>query len=211
VQQFIADYGYWAVFVLMLAESACIPIPSELTMLFGGALAGGAVAGAHLSLAGVVIAGVLGNVVGSYLAWAVGRYGGRAAWRRWGRYLLLREGDIDRAERWFDRHGTAAVFFGRLLPVIRTFISLPAGFARMQPIRFGIYTAAGCIPWTLGLAWAGLAVGNNWRHIANAFHGPTYAIAGVVVILVVLAVVVGWRRRSREDTSASAKHSPVSR
>lgn len=200
MQQFIADYGYWAIFLLMLAESACIPVPSELTMLFGGALAAGAVAGTHLSLAGVVIAGVLGNVAGSYLAWTVGRYGGRAAWRHWGRFLLLREHDIDRAEGWFDRHGPAVVFFGRLLPVVRTFISLPAGFARMQPIRFGIYTAAGCVPWTLGLGWAGFAVGHNWQRIANAFHGPTYGIAAVIVILVALALIVGWRRRSRERT-----------
>src|SRR5215510_5319543 len=145
----------------MLAESACIPVPSEITMPFGGALAAGAVAGVHLNLALVVAAGVAGNVVGSYIAWAVGLYGGRAAWHRWGRYILLRDDDIDRAERWFDRHGTKAVFFGRLLPVIRTFISLPAGFARMPAVRFGLYTVAGCIPWTLALAWAGYAVGSN--------------------------------------------------
>jgi membrane protein DedA with SNARE-associated domain len=98
VQTFIMNYGYLAIFVLMLAESACIPVPSELTMLFGGALAGGAVPGAHLNLVLVVAAGVAGNVAGSYLAWGIGRYAGRAAWRRWGRHLLLRNDDIDRAE-----------------------------------------------------------------------------------------------------------------
>src|SRR6202035_5719226 len=131
VQQFIVSYGYLAVFILMLAESACIPVPSELTMVFAGALAAGAVAGAHLNLILVIAAGVAGNVAGSYLAWGIGIYGGRAAWHRWGRYILLRDDDIDRAERWFGRHGTKAVFFGRLLPVVRTFISLPAGLARM--------------------------------------------------------------------------------
>lgn len=202
MQTFIVDYGYLAIFVLMLAESACIPVPSELTMLFGGALAGGAVAGAHLDLALVVAAGVAGNVVGSYLAWGIGRYGGQAAWRRWGRYLLLRDDDIDRAERWFKRHGPKAVFFGRLLPVIRTFISLPAGFARMPPVRFGLYTVAGCIPWTLGLGWAGYAVGSNWQSVATAFHGPTYALAAITGVLIVIALIVLGRRRRRESSAA---------
>ena len=199
MQTFIENYGYLAIFVLMLAESACIPIPSEVTMVFGGALAGGAVAGIHLNLALAVAAGVAGNVAGSYLAWAVGRWGGRPAWRRWGRYLLLREDDIDRAERWFDRHGPGAVFFGRLLPVIRTFISLPAGFAEMRPLRFGIYTTAGCIPWTLGLAYAGYFVGANWQSVVSAFHGPTYVLAAVIGVLIVIGVIILVRRRRREQ------------
>ena len=205
MQAFIMNYGYLAIFVLMLAESACIPVPSELTMLFGGALAGGAVPGAHLNLLLVVAAGVAGNVAGSYIAWGIGRYGGRAAWRRWGRHLLLRNDDIDRAERWFGRHGPKAVFVGRLLLVIRTFISLPAGFAEMPPTRFGIYTVAGCIPWTLGLGWAGYAVGRNWQAVASAFHGPTYALAALAGVLAVAAVVVLWRRRHRE-TPAGGDH-----
>jgi membrane protein DedA with SNARE-associated domain len=198
LQTFIEDYGYLAIFVLMLAESACIPIPSEVTMVFGGALAGGAVASIHLNLALVVVAGVAGNVAGSYLAWALGRWGGRPAWRRWGRYLLLREDDIDRAQRWFDRHGPGAVFFGRLLPVIRTFISLPAGFAGMRPLRFGIYTTAGCIPWTLGLAYAGYFLGANWQSVVSAFHGPTYVLAAVIIVLLVAGVIILVRRRRRE-------------
>jgi membrane protein DedA with SNARE-associated domain len=199
VQQFIASYGYLAIFVLMVAESACIPVPSEVTMVFGGALAAGAVAGSHLNLVLVIAVGVAGNVAGSYIAWGVGAYGGRAAWRRWGRYVLLRPDDIDRADRWFNRHGAKAVFFGRLLPVVRTFISLPAGMARMSPVRFGIYTFAGCIPWTAALAVAGYAVGANWQHVASAFHGVTYAFAAVVILLVVAAVAVLVRRRVRDQ------------
>ena len=198
MQQFIASYGYLAIFVLMMAESACIPVPSEVTMVFGGALAAGAVAGTHLNLILVIAAGVAGNVAGSYIAWGVGAYGGRAAWRRWGRYVLLRPSDIDRADRWFDRHGTKAVLFGRLLPVVRTFISLPAGIARMPPVRFGIYTLIGCIPWTAALAWAGYAVGANWQHVVSAFHGVTYALVAVIVLLVVAAIVLLVRRRIRE-------------
>jgi membrane protein DedA with SNARE-associated domain len=140
MQHFIATYGYLAVFILMVAESACIPVPSELIMPLGGALAAGAVAGHHLSLTLVIVAGVAGNVVGSYIAWAVGWYGGQAALRRWGGRFWLREHDIEVANRWFDRYGPRAVLIGRMLPVVRTFISLPAGIARMRPLRFGVYT-----------------------------------------------------------------------
>jgi membrane protein DedA with SNARE-associated domain len=148
VQHFIATYGYLAIFVLMLAESACIPVPSELIMTFGGALAAGAVPGTSLNLAGVILAGTAGNVVGSYVAWAVGRYLGWPALtrltrgRRGGRGWL-RERDLDRAVGWFGRHGGKAVLIGRVLPVIRTFISLPAGIAGMAPVRFGVYTTIG--------------------------------------------------------------------
>jgi membrane protein DedA with SNARE-associated domain len=197
VQHFISQYGYVAVFLLMLAESACIPIPSEVIMLFGGALAAGAVAGAHPALAGIVLAGVLGNVAGSYISWAVGRYAGQAAVRRWGRFAGLRDHDIDRATRWFQRHGPAAVLFGRVVPVVRTFISLPAGFAGMPAGRFGLYTTLGCIPWTAALGIAGYALGANWQNVANDFHGPTYAIAGLIVVGIVAAVVVHVRRRRR--------------
>ncbi|HET8833858.1 MAG TPA: DedA family protein [Gemmatimonadales bacterium] len=203
MQHFIAQYGYLAVFLLMLAESACIPVPSEVIMLFGGALAAGAVAGVHPSLVGIIVAGVLGNVAGSYVAWAVGRYAGQAAVRRWGRRVGIREREIDRAAVWFDRRGAVAVLVGRLVPVVRTFISLPAGFAAMPPLRFGVYTTLGCIPWTAALGIAGYALGANWESVANGFHGPTYAIAGIVVVALAVAVLVRVRRsrRNREGRS----------
>jgi len=203
LQHFIANYGYAAIFLLMLAESACIPVPSELIMTFGGAIAAGAIPGSKLSLAGVIIAGVAGNVAGSYVAWAVGKYGGQAALRRWGRRIRLREHDLDRADRWFDKYGGRAVLIGRLLPVVRTFISLPAGIAGMAPLRFGIYTTIGCIPWTAALAYAGYAVGANWDSVVKGFHGPTYIIAGVVVIAVVIAIWRYLRRRPAEDAQPS--------
>src|SRR6201994_71145 len=192
----------------MVAESACIPVPSELIMTFGGALAAGAVPGTHLSLIGVILAGTAGNVAGSYLAWAVGRYGGQPLLRRLsegrlGRHLL-RERDIDRGIAWFDRHGDKAVLIGRVLPVVRTFISLPAGIAKMPALRFGIYTTLGCIPWTTALAVAGYAVGANWESVVNAFHGPTYIIAGIVLAAIVLG---GWRyARRRRAEARPAKH-----
>lgn len=195
MQSFIANYGYLAIFALMLAESACIPIPSELIMLFGGALAAGAVAGTHLNLPVVIIAGVAGNLAGSYLAYSVGRYGGQAALHRWGRRIHLREHDLDRATAWFDKYGPAAVGFGRCLPVIRTFISLPAGIAHMGRARFVAYTVLGCIPWTAALGWAGYAVGGRWQQVADDFHGPTYAIAAIVAVALVIGAAMFVRNR----------------
>src|SRR4029450_2261335 len=134
------------IFVLMVLESACVPIPSEVTMLFGGALANAAFVaelgqeGRHLNFIAVVLAGPLGTLVGSWIAWAVGWRGGRPLIERWGRYVFLRKHELDRAEVWFDRHGEAAVFVSRLLPVVRTFISLPAGIAEMRFITFSLYT-----------------------------------------------------------------------
>jgi membrane protein DedA with SNARE-associated domain len=200
VQHLISQYGYLAVFVLMLAESACIPVPSEVTMMFGGALAAGAVAGAHPALAGVFAAGVLGNVAGSYLSWAVGKYAGQAAIRRWGRRVGIREHEIDKATAWFERHGPVAVLVGRMIPVIRTFISLPAGFAEMPAGIFGLYTTLGVIPWTAALAILGYTFGANWDHVAKDFNGPTYAIAGILVIGLVVVIV----RRRRAKAAASA-------
>jgi membrane protein DedA with SNARE-associated domain len=206
VTNLISQYGYLAVFVLMLAESACIPVPSEVIMMFGGALAAGAVAGAHPSLAGVFAAGVLGNVAGSYASWAVGKYAGQAAITRWGRRVGIREHEIDKATAWFERHGPVAVLVGRVIPVIRTFISLPAGFAEMPAATFGLYTTLGAIPWTAALAILGYALGSNWEHVANDFHGPTYAIAGVLVVGIVAVIV--RRRRARAGAAGAA---PVGR
>ena len=211
MQHLITQYGYVAVFLLMLAESACIPIPSEVIMLFGGALAAGAYPGAHPALAGIVLAGVLGNVAGSYVAWGAGRYAGQPAVRRWGRRFGVRGHDIDRATAWFDRHGSSAVLLGRVVPVVRTFISLPAGFADMPAGRFGLFTTLGCIPWTAALGIAGYVLGANWQHIANDFHGPTYAIAGIVVVALAVAVVLHLRRRRAADGEPADAYSPRDR
>jgi membrane protein DedA with SNARE-associated domain len=188
----IVDYGYVAIFLLMVAESACIPIPSEVTMLFGGALANATFVASlsgspePLNVILVGVAGTLGNLVGSWIAWGVGYWGGRPMIERFGRYVLLRQHHLDKAEVWFDKHGEAAVFFGRLLPVIRTFISLPAGVTRMNFGRFSTYTFAGCIPWTFALAFAGYALGSQWESFENNLR-PVSIVIGVIV-----AVVIGW-------------------
>ena len=205
MQQFIANYGYLAIFVLMLAESACIPVPSELIMTFGGALAAGAVPGTQLNLIGVILAGTAGNVAGSYIAWAAGRYGGQPAVRKWGKRFRLREHDLDRAITWFDRHGGKAVLIGRMLPVVRTFISLPAGIAGMPPVRFGVYTTIGCLLWTTALAVAGYAVGANWESVVSAFHGPSYLIAGIVLAAIVLGTWRYYARRRQAGAGVSGR------
>jgi membrane protein DedA with SNARE-associated domain len=206
VTEEISRYGYVAIFVLMLLESACVPIPSEVTMLFGGALAAAAFAGAghQLDLLGVVAAGVAGNLVGSLLAYWVGYAGGRPLAVRWGRYLLIRPHEIDRAHDWFDRHGDAAVFFGRLLPVVRTFISLPAGVARMNLGKFSLYTLLGCIPWTAGLAWLGYSLGDRWDEVERVMRPFAWIIAGLLIIGIAAWIWRRWRQ-VRAETSAESE------
>lgn len=204
-QHLISQFGYFAVFAAMLAESACIPVPSEVIMMFGGALAAGAVSGAHPALFGVFLAGVLGNIAGSYLSWAAGKYAGRAVISRWGRRAGIREHEIDKAAAWFERHGPVAVLVGRIVPVIRTFISLPAGFSDMPAGIFGLYTTLGAIPWTAALAIAGYALGANWDHVAADFNGPTYAIAGVLAAALVVVII---RRRKAAAPAADQSRWP---
>lgn len=199
----VGRHGYLAVFLLMILESACIPVPSEVVMLFGGALAGGAViAGVHLhlSVVGVALAGTAGNMIGAWIAYAVGRVGGLPLVQRWGRYVLLRPHELERAERFFAHRGQVAVLIGRVLPVVRTFISLPAGVAEMPVATFSVLTLVGSLPWTFALAFAGEALAANWRSVANAFTPVSIAVAVIVVGW------IGWwyarrvrARRSVED------------
>jgi membrane protein DedA with SNARE-associated domain len=186
----ILDYGYLAVFVLMLLESACVPIPSEVTMLFGGALASAGFAGSgqELDLVLVIAAGTVGNLVGSWVAYAAGAVGGRPLLERFGRYFLVRPHEVDRAHEWFERHGDAAVFFGRLLPVIRTFISLPAGIARMRLVKFTVYTVLGCLPFVSAIAWLGYRAGDNWVKVEHTLQPFSWAIAGIVAALGIVYV-----------------------
>jgi len=199
----VEDYGYLAVFVLMVLESACIPIPSEVTMLFGGAAANATFAATlpgdpdHLNFLLIGLLGTLGNLVGSWIAYGVGRAGGRPLVERWGRYVFLREHELDRAEAWFAEHGQAAVFVSRLLPVVRTFISLPAGVAQMPLGTFSVYTVAGCVPWTFALAGVGYALGSRWDTVEKYFRPVSIAVA------ILLAAVLAWWliRRARAKRS----------
>ncbi|MDA8272122.1 MAG: DedA family protein [Actinomycetota bacterium] len=198
MENFITSWGYIAVFVLMVAESACIPVPSELIMTFAGVLA----ATGKLNLALVILMGAVGNIFGAYIAWAVGRTGGRALVIRYGKYVFLRVHDLERAERWFAKRGQAAVFFGRLLPVVRTFISLPAGVAEMAPIRFGIYTFLGSVPFVGVLAGVGYAVGSNYHAFVKDVQDLGYLIAVVLVIGIVAFIYRRIRTNASEITDS---------
>jgi len=191
MEHWVQDYGYGAIFVLMLLESALIPFPSEVTMLAGGFYA----AEGSLDLFWVGFAGVMGNMVGSWIAYALGRKTGRAVLDRYGRYVLIRSHDVDKAEIWWDKYGEAATFFSRLLPVIRTFISLPAGIAKMPLGKFSVYTFLGVVPWTYGLAYLGVILGENWERVLAYFDLPTLLIAGA---LIVVAGVWYLRRRKQQ-------------
>ncbi len=193
--QEIATYGYLAVFLLMVLESACVPIPSEVTMLFGGALATAPVLapGQRLSLLLVGLVGTFGNLVGSWIAYGVGYAGGRPLIDRWGRYLLFRPHEIDRAHDWFERYGHETVFVGRLLPIVRTFISLPAGVARMRFWKFSLYTLLGCLPWSFALAFLGSKLGERWDEVERVVRPFSWAIA----IALLLAIAWWVRRRLR--------------
>lgn len=174
----LRTYGVPAVFVLMVLESACIPAPSEVIMLFGGYL----VSQGDASFAVVVAAGVLGNVVGSLIAWSIGAYGGRVLLERHGKWLHATPANLDRADRWFEQRGHRAVFISRMLPIIRTFISLPAGVSRMPIGRFTTYTLAGCVPWVAALAGIGWVLGPHWERAHGVLHYLDYlVVAGVVV------------------------------
>ena len=203
ITDIILQYGLVAVFVLMLLESACIPVPSEVTMLFGGALAdAGFVAslgaeGRHLNFAAVGLAGTLGNLVGSWIAWAVGFRGGRPLIERWGRYVFLRKHELDRAEVWFERYGEPTVFVSRLLPVVRTFISLPAGIAEMPFVRFSLYTFLGCLPWTFALTALGYALGSQWQVVERFLRPISIAIALLVVAAAAWWLYRRWKEQRR--------------
>ncbi len=201
---FVRDAGLPAVFVLMVAESACIPIPSEATMLFAGfavAEPGSSSAHHHLTLIGIVLAGVLGNLVGSWIAYAVGRAGRVELIERHGRWLHIKPSHIAWADRWFERYGAPVILVSRVLPIIRTFISLPAGVARMPFIRFTVLTLVGCIPWVLGLALAGEAVGHEWTSVRKDFEYVDYAVVALAVVAIVYAVV---RLRGRRQPATDA-------
>jgi len=208
VQRLVADNGYLAVFLLMLLGSICIPIPSEVVMAFAGALCAPAFAAsvlgspdAALSVPWVVIWGIVGSMVGSWLAYALGAWGGRPAIDRWGRYLLLRPHEVDRAHGWFERRGEAVVFLGRLVPLIRAFVSLPAGVARMDLKRFTLFTLFGVIPWCLGLALAGKALGAKWQTLEQYF-APVAILAALALVGAIAWWI--WKRRRLAAALTSA-------
>jgi membrane protein DedA with SNARE-associated domain len=195
----VAELGLAGIFVLMLLESACIPIPSEATMLF----AGFNVSEGHYSLFMVTLVGSLANLVGSWVAYAVGWYGRVDILEKHGRKLHIKPSHLAMADRWFERHGDATVFFTRMLPIVRTFISLPAGVARMPFWRFSVLTFAGCVPWVFMLTFIGQQVGARWEDWKDSLHYVDYVVAAAIVIGVVWLIVRNRRDRKRPREAAA--------
>jgi membrane protein DedA with SNARE-associated domain len=189
--EFISSAGYPAIFALMALESACIPIPSEAIMLF----AGFAVSKGELTMAGIVIAGVLGNLVGSLVGYAIGYYGRTDLLER-NRLFHVSPARLRQTEGWFERYGDVTVFFSRMLPLVRTFVSVPAGVARMRLGRFAALTTLGSIPWVLALALVGKGVGQNWESWRHNLGYLDYAVAAAVVVGIV------WWLLKRRDSDA---------
>ncbi len=186
---FVSSSGYAAIFVLSVLQSCCVPTSSELTLGFGGVLA----AEGKLSLPGVIAAGAAGELVGAYIAWVIGRTGGRAFVDRYGKYLLLTHHDLDRAEAWYQRHERWGVFGSRLVPVIRNFVALPAGAAEVPLVRFGILTALGSLLWDGAWAGIGYGVGGHWKSIAHGFSYAGYVLAVLAVLGITFVIYHRYR------------------
>lgn len=182
----ISAWGYFGVGVLMAIESACVPLPSEVIMPFAGFL----VAQGKFSLFGVTLAGALGCVAGSVIAYAFGVWGGRDFIEKYGKYILISRHDLKTADNFFNKYGSAAIFFSRLMPVVRTFISLPAGIAKMNFSKFVIYSFLGSVPWSFGLAYLGKKLGDSWDTLGVYFHKFDLAIG-----IIILAGAVWYIRR----------------
>ena len=195
----VDEIGVIGIFVLMTFESACVPIPSEPTMM----AAGFAVSRGDLDLVPVVAAGVFANVLGSWIAWAAGYYG-RIELLEKNKLVHISPKHLEQSDRFFERYGDYAVFWSRMLPIVRTFISLPAGAARMPFWRFTILTFLGCIPWMLGLTLLGRSIGENWRDVQDKMHYFDYLIA-VLIVVGAVWLFLRWRRdRGGGDGAAPA-------
>lgn len=186
---FVASAGYAAVFLLSVLQSCCVPTSSELTLGFAGVLAGEG----KLNLVGVIAVGVAGEVVGAYIAWVIGRFGGRPFIERWGRYVLLSARDLDRSEAWFRRNGRWGVFVSRLLPVVRNFAAVPAGAAEVPLVRFGIMTALGSTVWLGAMALIGYNVGKKYESVMRGVSYAGYLLAALVVAAIAFVIWHRWR------------------
>ncbi len=201
----VGDLGLPGIFLLMVPESACIPIPSEVTMLF----AGFNVSDGAYPLVAAVLVGTVGNLVGSWIAYAVGFRGREELLEKHGRKLHITPAQLAWADRWFARYGSAAVFFARMLPVIRTFISLPAGAARMPLARFSVLTFLGALPWNLALVLAGRSARDNWTDIKDKLHYVDYAVVAVVLVGALVLAVRAARRPPASAAPAVERPDPA--
>jgi membrane protein DedA with SNARE-associated domain len=206
---FVREAGLPGIFALMALSSACVPIPSEVVMLFAGfAVADPSQSGSshHMTMTGIILAGLIGTMVGSWFAYAVGRGGRLELFERHGTKLHMGPAQIERADRFFQRHGEPTVLFGRMIPLVRAFVSLPAGVSKMPLGRFTVLSLIGTIPWVVALAFAGHALGSDWTQVRKGFEYVDYAIVLLVVAGIGYALV---RKRSRTADPATEDVEPT--
>ena len=189
----IGFFGYFGIFFLMLLESSGIPIPSEAIMPFAGFL----VASGKLAFWTVVFLGALGNLAGSIIAYYIGLKGGRPLIEKWGKYFLISRHDLDLADRWFKNYGQLTTFFGRLLPIVRTYISFPAGIAKMDFKKFCFYTFIGALHWCTLFTYLGLKMGSNWELIRQRLHNFDLLIAVLIILAVTLYLWRHFKNRNK--------------
>jgi membrane protein DedA with SNARE-associated domain len=200
----ISASGYWAVVFMMAIESACIPLPSEVIMPFAGTLTAtlvinGVTQAARFNLILVGLAGALGCLIGSVVAYWVGVWGGRPFIERYGKYVLVSKHDLDTADRFFTKYGQAAIFMSRLLPIVRTFISLPAGISRMSFPKFCLYSFLGSLPWCIALAWVGRIMGQNWKSI-EVYWRKFDIVVGVLILAGIMLFLYRHFRKNKPKT-----------
>ena len=181
----ISSLGYLGIVAMMAIESACIPLPSEVIMPFSGFLA----STGRFSLLGVILAGSFGSVIGSLVAYFFGFFGGRIFLEKYGKYLLISHYDLDLADKFFQKHGAKAAFFTRMMPIFRTFISLPAGIAKMNLLKLTVYTFVGSIPWCWALAFLGKKLGENWQVLGSYFKKFDFIIISLIIIAIILYII----------------------
>ena len=191
--QFIDGWGYYAVAILMALENACIPIPSELILGFAGYM----IYAGRMTFTMAMVAGMVGGMLGSYFAYYVGHYGGRPFVDKYGKYFFVKKSHVDIAQEWFDKYGIKAVFFSRMLPVVRTFISLPAGFAHVDMRQFFFYTFIGSLPWTALILFIGMMLGEGWKVMMEVGHEISLAVAAAIVIICIVLYVQYKRKKKK--------------
>jgi membrane protein DedA with SNARE-associated domain len=206
MEHFLEQWGYLAVFVLSFISAMGLPVGAEIALIYGGVLASGQIPHEphHLSVVGVILCAVAGEVLGSLAGYAIGRFGGRPLVDRVGKYVLLSHQDLDRAEAWFDGRGEVVVLFGRFVPLFRSFISLVAGLAEMVLTKFLLFTVLGCAVWCTALVLLGDSLGSSYEHVLKAFSYAGYLIAVLVVVAIVLAILHRLRAVRREGSGGPA-------
>ena len=205
MEHFLSDWGYLALLILTIAEAAAVPIPSEVTLGAAGYLA----AQGHLGIVAVIILATAGEVIGSFIGYTIGRTGGRALVERYGKYVLLSRSDLDRAERWFEKHGEPTVLVGRMLPIVRTFVALTAGVAEMNLLRFGIFTAIGSGIWCTAIALAGYNLAGSWHQMTKGFSVAGYVLLAVAVVVIGVFIVHRYSAVRREQAQVRSESGAV--